>query len=401
MADFELRQAADGKTWNLSGYASKTGHAYRVNDPRRGSSFDETIMPGAWRSTLATPGLDVVLCTEHAPPYVARTPRTLTLTEDRTGLQVAAQLDSADPDVQSMVSKVKNGILPEMSFSFRVPSSAAETWSPDGGTRTIHALDMDNGDVSVVRNGANPSTEVSVRGAAAGTFEVRTAGGLIAVFDRQMGAAGYTAPEGADECPECGGDGWASDHVGTCKMCGGLGWVDPDEDDRAAGGNYAAHQMAQLGAKGMAFKNPDGHWSFPTATPGDVQRAIQAIGRAPEPVRAAVRRYIMARARKLGLSHLIPSSWASDGALRSSSPLTSAELRARAVSLISQATEMEAEALIRRERKRSGLAEVDSIAEFRRYAGMAAEARSRGDDAAAATYARIAEQEALAAASGL
>lgn len=188
---FELRQSADGKTWRLTGYASRTGVPYPVNDAR--GSYTETVRSGAFASTL-TAGADVVLATEHAPPFVARTPNTLTLVEDGNGLKVDAELDASDPDVQALASKVRRGILPEMSFSFRVPSHGDE-WNSDRSRRTILTADIDGGDVSVVRSGANSSTSVNVRGRAAGEFEVRTAAGGIAVVERrQQATSGRTRP---------------------------------------------------------------------------------------------------------------------------------------------------------------------------------------------------------------
>lgn len=58
--------------------------------------------------------------------------------------------------------------------------------------------------------------------------------------------------------------------------------------------------------------------SFPIRNRGDLQNAIRAVGRvrpATEAERAKVRRYIIRRARALGLTSLIPESWNSDGSL--------------------------------------------------------------------------------------
>lgn len=57
---------------------------------------------------------------------------------------------------------------------------------------------------------------------------------------------------------------------------------------------------------------------FPIRNRSDLENAIRAVGRAKggEQGRAKVRRYIMRRARALGLSKLIPETWASDGSLK-------------------------------------------------------------------------------------
>ena len=54
---------------------------------------------------------------------------------------------------------------------------------------------------------------------------------------------------------------------------------------------------------------PDG--SFPIENESDLHNAIRAVGRAKNP--AAARAHIKARARALGLSHLIPEGWMSKG----------------------------------------------------------------------------------------
>lgn len=57
---------------------------------------------------------------------------------------------------------------------------------------------------------------------------------------------------------------------------------------------------------------------FPIRNRADLQKAIKAVGRASggEEGRRKVRRFIMRRARELGLTSLIPSSWQSDGSVK-------------------------------------------------------------------------------------
>lgn len=57
---------------------------------------------------------------------------------------------------------------------------------------------------------------------------------------------------------------------------------------------------------------------FPIRNRADLQKAIKAVGRASggEEGRRKVRRFIMRRARELGLTNLIPSSWQSDGTVK-------------------------------------------------------------------------------------
>lgn len=77
---------------------------------------------------------------------------------------------------------------------------------------------------------------------------------------------------------------------------------------------YTQDEVDALGAKGQAFKNPDGHYSYPVANAADLGRAIKAVGRGGAS-HDAIRKYIIGRAKALGLSDQIPDSWASDGSV--------------------------------------------------------------------------------------
>lgn len=79
--------------------------------------------------------------------------------------------------------------------------------------------------------------------------------------------------------------------------------------------DYSAEQRRKAASKGQAM--PGGR--FPVKNRADLENAIHAVGRAKggEAGRAAVRRYIIRRAKALGLTSLIPETWASDGSLKS------------------------------------------------------------------------------------
>jgi len=57
---------------------------------------------------------------------------------------------------------------------------------------------------------------------------------------------------------------------------------------------------------------------FPIRNRGDLEKAIKAVGRAKggETGQAAVRRFILKRAKELNLTDLIPDTWAADGSLK-------------------------------------------------------------------------------------
>lgn len=72
-------------------------------------------------------------------------------------------------------------------------------------------------------------------------------------------------------------------------------------------------QRKQAASNGQAM--PGGR--YPIRDKADLQNAIHAAGRAKggEAGRAAVRRFIMKRAKALGASDMIPGTWRPDGSL--------------------------------------------------------------------------------------
>jgi hypothetical protein len=78
--------------------------------------------------------------------------------------------------------------------------------------------------------------------------------------------------------------------------------------------------MRKLQKQGKAIPNAKGAPSFQIRNGTDLANAIRAVGRVrpnTDAARSRVRRYIIGRAKALGLSSQIPDSWAGDGSLKS------------------------------------------------------------------------------------
>ena len=150
----EVRDSGDGTTF--TGYASRTGTPYDVNDWM--GTYAETIVPGAFRSALDR-GDDVRLLINHDGLPLARSASgTLRLSEDSTGLHVEARLDPTDPDVAALAPKMRRGDVDQMSFGFR---ALRQKWSTDYNARDV--LDVELFDVSVVTYPASPTTTAALR----------------------------------------------------------------------------------------------------------------------------------------------------------------------------------------------------------------------------------------------
>ena len=132
-APLELR--AQGR--RLTGYAATYGTEARIND------FTETILPGAFRQTLAA-NKDVLALVDHDVGRVLARIRskTLRLNEDSRGLQF--DLDIPDTTYgRDVLELVTRGDAGGMSFGFIVID---ERW--DGDHRELRSVDLK--EISVV-----------------------------------------------------------------------------------------------------------------------------------------------------------------------------------------------------------------------------------------------------------
>jgi HK97 family phage prohead protease len=152
VSGLEVREASDAVT--LTGYAST------FNQPYDMGWYTESVDPNAFRRTLAQ-NPDVRLLINHdGLPLGRTTSGTLRLGTDDKGLTVSADLDPTDPDVAALVPKMRRGDLNQMSFAFRTNE---DIWENDMSKRTLLALDLNDGDVSVVTYPANPGASASIR----------------------------------------------------------------------------------------------------------------------------------------------------------------------------------------------------------------------------------------------
>lgn len=121
--------------------------------------FREVIAPGAFREAIGRD--DVVFVVNHDGLPLARTRSgTLKLSEDAKGLRMETVLDPEDPDVRSIVGKMKRGDLDKMSFAFRATKQEwDDTTSPP--TRTIREVELY--DVSIVTTPAYDGTSIALR----------------------------------------------------------------------------------------------------------------------------------------------------------------------------------------------------------------------------------------------
>lgn len=149
----EIREADTGEI-RVSGYAAVFGEETSI-----GGMFTEVIERGAFKDAVGRD--DVVFLINHEGLPLARTRSgTLTLREDDHGLYMEASLDMDDPDVRSIVPKMKRGDLDKMSFAF-IPTRQAWDETSKVPKRMIQEAELF--DVSIVTTPAYSGTEIGLR----------------------------------------------------------------------------------------------------------------------------------------------------------------------------------------------------------------------------------------------
>jgi HK97 family phage prohead protease len=156
LSNISMRDSDDGTTSHFSGYASTTDQPYDVQDFM--GEYTETIRAGAFNKTLRDGGNVPLLFNHAGMPLASTGAGTMTLTEDRNGLRVDADLDRRQTLTNDLCIAMERGDLRQMSFSFQAEKQA---WSSDYSNRDVNELRLF--DASLVTYPANPNTSASLR----------------------------------------------------------------------------------------------------------------------------------------------------------------------------------------------------------------------------------------------
>jgi hypothetical protein len=153
VANLEVR-SLDDNTVTVEGYAAVFNQETTI-----GGQWREQIAPGAFSDALNRD--DVVFLINHDGLPLARTRSgTLELSEDDHGLKMKASLDITDPDVRSIVPKMRRGDLDKMSFAF-MPTRQKWNDADEMPPRTIQEASLF--DVSIVTTPAYAGTDIGLR----------------------------------------------------------------------------------------------------------------------------------------------------------------------------------------------------------------------------------------------
>lgn len=169
-------------------------------------------------------------------------------------------------------------------------------------------------------DGAEPTERLVVSG---GKIAATTLVAIPAFAQAYISVDGQELTPAADN-QALAASAWRSVEVGDeCLMCELLADGNPaddwDDDGYAFAATPTAAKRAQALKKGLAMPpakgQPAGQARYPVENADDLDKAIRAVGRGSGD-HNAIRKHIMAAAKKLGLSSKIPDNWNVDGSLK-------------------------------------------------------------------------------------
>lgn len=155
----EVRKNDDGEPTTIHGHAAVFNRDSEVLG-FGGFEFVERIEPGAFKRALEESQDVVALFNHDSNRVLGRTPDTLRMEEDKTGLAVEIDLPDT-PTAREVATLIERRDIRGMSFAFRARKEEWEDVEDGPDIRTIK--DADLFDVSAVTRPAYPDTKVAVR----------------------------------------------------------------------------------------------------------------------------------------------------------------------------------------------------------------------------------------------
>lgn len=131
------------------------GYAARFGVPAELGEYEEVIQRGAFKASLKSKTPVPLLVGHDQARAIARSPRTMRLSEDGEGLYFDAELPDTQ-EARDLRTLIDGGVLDGMSFGFL---TTKESWH--GVRRTLHEVRLV--EISVVAVPAYPDTSVALR----------------------------------------------------------------------------------------------------------------------------------------------------------------------------------------------------------------------------------------------
>ena len=143
-------------TPTLEGLASRVETPYPMRDMF--GEYQETIAHTAFARTLELDPEVVFLINHRGLPLASTMTRTLTLTADKTGLNLRVVLNPEVTASADLIRLIDDGLVREASFAFRIVRGE---WDEAKENYRIQEVSLQRGDISAVTYGANPHTDIA------------------------------------------------------------------------------------------------------------------------------------------------------------------------------------------------------------------------------------------------
>lgn len=304
----EVRKAVDGSApGHIVGYAS-------VFDKlsRKLGGFVEKVNPRAFTTSKAEGWPDVVCRYNHNDDFLLGTTRagTCLVDFDQTGLMY----DVVPPSFRSdIIELCERGDCQHSSFAFRVPEGGDDWGLSDFSYPLRTLLSVELVDVAPVITPAYPDATAASRamdGAVQSLslrFQAEPAE-IRSLLAENMGVKLFKRSD-RPSAPVNSETESSSNQEETEMTADELRatWYDAEIREK-----YDAAAMKKMSKSGETMPNAHGEPSYPIADEEDLHNAIHAIGRG-HASHEAIKAHIIARAKALGLTHMLPADWSASG----------------------------------------------------------------------------------------
>lgn len=322
--EVRMVDAGNGQTGHIVGYASVFNKL-----SRKLGGFVEKVNPRAFTQSKAEGWQDVVCRYNHNDDFLLGTTRagTCLVDFDDTGLMYDVNPPSFRQDI---IELCQRGDCQHSSFAFRVPDGGDDWGLSDYSYPLRTLLSVELVDVAPVITPAYPDATAALRAmdgavnSLSQRFQAEPAE-IRSLLESNMGVKLFKRSDRKSAPVLTTTDAVTSGSTGvtvtdvqiTTNVLQEENEMTADELRAAwyeaeVRAKYDAAQMKKMAGSGAAMKNASGDPSYPIADEEDLHNAIHAIGRG-HASHEAIRQHIIARAKALGLTHMLPASWTSDG----------------------------------------------------------------------------------------
>lgn len=314
----EIRMVAveDGQQGHIVGYASVFNKL-----SRKLGGFVEKVNNRAFVQSKTEGWQDVVCRYNHNDDFLLGTTRagTCLIDFDDIGLLYDVNPPSFRHDI---VELCQRGDCQHSSFAFRVPEGGDDWSLSDFNYPQRTLLNVELVDVAPVITPAYPDATAALRAVDGAVqslsqrFQAEPAE-IRSLLAENMGVKLFKRSDRPSVTVNAPSVTTGTYSTGTIEITADIPQEETNmnaDELRAAWyeaeirAKYDAAQMKKMGSSGEAMPNAKGEPSYPIADEEDLHNAIHAIGRG-HASHEAIRQHIIARAKALGLTHMLPADW--------------------------------------------------------------------------------------------